>query len=940
MRSMGLHPGALLALAALLLGGWLLMPAPPPAPAAPLAQTCSPRPPVSISVVPGPPGRVQVTLTATGTGNRLVRLRFEAATNAQVDLDGQVRPIPFTLDLPAGTTQKSFAVVQVAPGQAATVTRLVVEDGCGEWPTFVGGGTAALASPTPTRTPTPTPTATPTPIALTANVWATPDSAANVGLYTALALDGGGNPVVSYYDLTNGDLKLLRCGNPTCTAPPGCGAGQNCLATPDTVGDVGQFTSLRLDGAGNPVVSYYDNTNGHLKVLRCGNPTCTAPPGCGAGQNCLATPDSTGVVGLYTSLALDAAGNPVISYYAGFLTGDLKVLHCGNPTCTAPPGCGPGQNCLATPDSTGDVGQYTSLRLDGAGNPVVSYYDNTNGDLKVLRCGNPTCTAPPGCGPGQNCIAIPDSAGNVGQHTSLALDAAGNPVVSYHDVTNRDLKVLRCGNPTCTAPPGCGAGQNCLATPAFTGDVGRFTSLRLDAAGNPVVGYYDATNGDLKLLRCGNPTCTTGNTITTPDTVGDVGRYTALALDALGRPVVSYRDETNGDLRLLYCASATCPAGHTIVTVDTPDKQLGGSVGRYSSLVLDAAGNPVVSYHGEVGSIANQLKLLRCGNPTCTAGNTIAVPDPLVLLTTDQVGWYTSLRLDAAGNPVVSYYDIANADLKVLHCGNPTCTAFVPNCAAGQNCVTTPASTGFVGQHTALALDAAGNPVVSYQDQTNGDLKLLHCGNPTCTGGNTIATPDSAGNVGGWTSLRLDAAGTPVVSYYDLTNGDLKLLHCGNPTCTGGNTIATPDSTGDVGLYTALALDAAGNPVVSYYDVTNRDLKVLRCGNPTCTANNTIATPDSMGDVGQYTSLRLDGAGNPVVSYYDFTNGDLKVLHCGNPTCTAGNAIATPDSTGDVGLYTALALDAAGNPVVSYYDATNGDLKVLHCVNPTCTGLP
>jgi hypothetical protein len=912
MRPAGLHPGALLALAALLLGGALLMPPPPPAPAAPLAQTCSPRPPVSVSVVPGPPGRVQVTLTATGTSNRLVRLRFEAATNAQVDLDGQVRPVPFTLDLPAGTTQKSFAVVQVAPGQAATVTRLVVEDGCGEWPTFVGGGVAALASPTPTRTPTPTPTATPTPIALTANVWATPDSAANVGLYTSLALDGGGKPVVSYYDLTNGDLKVLHCGNPTCTAG-------NTIATPDSTGDVGWFTSLALDAAGNPVVSYYDGTNGRLKVLHCGNPTCTA-------GNTIATPDSTGVVGLYTSLALDAAGNPVVSYYAGFLAGDLKVLHCGNPTCTA-------GNTIATPDSTGEVGQYTSLRLDGAGNPVVSYYDATNGDLKVLHCGNPTCTA-------GNTIATPDSTGNVGQYTSLALDAAGNPVVSYYDRTNGDLKVLHCGNPTCTAPLGCGAGQNCVTTPAFTGDVGRFTSLRLDAAGNPVVSYYDQTNGDLKLLRCGNPTCTTGNTITTPDTAGDVGRYTALALDALGRPVVSYRDETNGDLRLLYCASTTCPAGHTLVTVDIPDPQLGGtSVGQYSSLVLDAAGNPVVSYSGEFGSIANELKLLRCGNPTCTAGNTITTPDPLVFIA-GRVGWFTSLRLDAAGNPVVSYYDITNAYLKVLHCGNPTCTARIPNCAAGQNCVTTPASTGVVGQHTSLALDAAGNPVVSYWDQTNGDLKVLHCGNPTCTAGNTIATPDSAGNVGGWTSLRLDAAGNPVVSYYDFTNGVLKLLHCGNPTCTGGNTIATPDSTGNVGPHTSLALDAAGNPVVSYFDFTNRDLKVLRCGNPTCTANNTVATPDSTGDVGEFTSLALDAAGNPVVSYYDFTNGDLKVLHCGNPTCTAGNTIATPDSAGDVGLYTALALDAAGNPVVSYYDFTNRALKVLRCVNPTCTGLP
>ncbi|MBM3956773.1 MAG: hypothetical protein FJ313_01810 [Gemmatimonadetes bacterium] len=337
-----------------------------------------------------------------------------------------------------------------------------------------------------------------------------------------------------------------------------------------------------------------------------------------------------------------------------------------------------------------------------------------------------------------------------------------------------------------------------------------------------------------------------------------------------------------------------------------------GDVGWYTSLVLDANGFPVISYYDATNK---DLKMARCGNATCSAGNTLTTVDA-----TGIVGWYTSLVLDANGFPVISYYDYTNEDLKVVHCGNATCTS--------GNTLTTVDAAGYVGWDTSLVLDANGYPVISYYDATNQDLKVAHCGNATCSAGNTLTTVDSAGDVGRHTSLVLDANGYPVISYYDYTNEDLKVARCGNPTCSAGNTLTTVDSAGTVGWYPSLVLDAAGNPVISYWDTTNDDLQVAYCGNPTCSAGNTLTTVDSAGMVGRFTSLVLDANGFPVISYYDHTNEDLKMVYCGNPTCSAGNTLTTVDATGTVGYYTSVVLDANGNPVISYYDSSNGDLKV------------
>ena len=104
----------------------------------------------------------------------------------------------------------------------------------------------------------------------------------------------------------------------------------------------------------------------------------------------------------------------------------------------------------------------------------------------------------------------------------------------------------------------------------------------------------------------------------------------------------------------------------------------------------------------------------------------------------------------------------------------------------------------------------------------------------------------------------------------------------------------------------------------------------MHCLTANCVSTPIFATPDAASLVGQYTSLVLDASGFPVVSYWDQASGALKVLHCGDANCTGGaNVITSPDTAGSTGLWTSITLDGSGFPVVSYSDATNGDLKVL-----------
>lgn len=426
-------------------------------------------------------------------------------------------------------------------------------------------------------------------------------------------------------------------------------------------------------------------------------------------------------------------------------------------------------------------------------------------------------------------IQTVDSGGKVGQYSSVALDAVGNPAISYYDQTYGDLKYAS-WNGTAWVITTVDASRRSSGGWSFWGwgnqwdhdygyqkwyhgteKVGEHSSLAFDRNGNPRISYYDESNKDLKYAAWDGSqwviTTVDGNNYKKGNQRGcnwdgdhgryqsssvDVGEYSSLALDSSDKPRISYYDKTNDDLKY----AAWDGTKWVITTVDASKRDNDDhSWGWGWSWGSDHDSDYTKYYHG-----------------------------------TGKVGEYSSLALDSNGKPRISYYDETNRDLKYASWDG---SQWVITTVDGTNYKKGTqkgcnwdgdhhrAQSGFikVGEYSSLALDSSGKPRISYYDETNKDLKYASWDGTRWV----ITTIDSAGSVGEYSSLGLDATGSPRISYYDATRGNLKFAAWNSSSSTWGT--ETVDSSKKVGTFTSLVLDLLGNPSISYYDQKNKDLK-------------------------------------------------------------------------------------------------------------------
>lgn len=120
---------------------------------------------------------------------------------------------------------------------------------------------------------------------------------------------------------------------------------------------------------------------------------------------------------------------------------------------------------------------------------------------------------------------------------------------------------------------------------------------------------------------------------------------------------------------------------------------------------------------------------------------------------------------------------------------------------------------------------------------------------------------------------------------------------------------------------------------MSFFDATNGDLKVLKCGNNTCNSGNTSSIAFSATATVITSSISTGYDGLAVIALVEDQLDDLRVVHCGNVSCSSsGNTTAAFDIETVEGT-PAITIGADGLPLIVIDDSA---IKAVHCSNAQC----
>ncbi len=352
-------------------------------------------------------------------------------------------------------------------------------------------------------------------------------------------------------------------------------------------------------------------------------------------------------------------------------------------------------------------------------------------------------------------------------------------------------------------------------------------------------------------------------------------------------------------------------------------QQLGSStaIGSNISLATDETTlYPVMAYYVQDGTLSIYVK-------RWTGTSWVLLGTTSLDIFTNQDAKNPSLALDNSGNPVVSWEESDGSSSNIyvkrwdgsgwIQLGgildvNFNQTASNPN----------------------LALDAAGNPTVSWYefDGSSSNIYVKRWDGSGWTQPGTILDANTNQNAAN-PSLALDAAGNPTVSWYEF-DGSSSNIYVKRWDGSGWTQLGTilDANTNEFAANPSLALDAAGNPTVSWleFDGTSNSIYVKRWDGSSWTQLGTILDASINQDAFD-PSLALDAAGNPMVSWWEY-DGISTSIHAKQWTGSSWTLVGSnplDTSLGNNAYYPSLSL-VSGSLSVAWQEGSDSNSDSLY----------
>ena len=523
----------------------------------------------------------------------------------------------------------------------------------------------------------------------------TVSSEGDVGQYSSLEIDSQGNPHISFYNATNGDLVFAKSGG-----------GQWVSTLVYGEGDTGQFSSMALVSD----IAYF--------TFFKDNPTGTSDP-IAFWKMPLETMTPVSV----SNLEANSTGSRGKSLIRSGPNGLLAITYQNSGAATACPAqldtydIDDDANVAETSDDgviffkTWSGGNYNDdctnvtparlkptqfgLAVDKDGYIHAAYsWVTSYGNIGLTYRRSVSNTTPFsffGTGSVARYKQIVHSSELADQvQQSMAVDASNNFHIVYSQPVAKDLMYA-------SADP-ADSGKLAVAPIDDAGDVGRFPAIAVCPDNSLHVSYYDETNQALKLARKGSAeTAWSLATLDDGADPADRGQFTSIQCDPQGYLHISYYDVEAGNLKYatnkpicgdgVLAGSEQCDDGNT----DNTDACLDScqSAGCGDSFVQGGAeacddGNTV-----DDDNCRNSCALPACGDNILQADEQCDDGNP-----NSGDGCSDSCQTELTEEGAV--------------CGNGTCDSGETNADCPGDCAVTPAENPAPGEEPIQPLEAAG----------------------------------------------------------------------------------------------------------------------------------------------------------------------------------------------------------------------------------------